>query len=104
MTKLFGENPSAALIKAASPIAYAYGDYPPTSLVHGTADSRVPHSLTVRMYQALEQAGVPVDLLLYAGQDHFFDQQEPQFCEAIADAMALFISRYVPTRIAVTTS
>ena len=47
--------------------------------------------------------GVPVDLHLYAGQDHFFDQ-EPQFCDAIADAMALFIARYVPVRLPVTTA
>ena len=44
-----------------------------------------------------------VDLHLFAGQDHFFDQ-EPQFCDAIADEMALFIARYVPAQLAVTTS
>jgi dipeptidyl aminopeptidase/acylaminoacyl peptidase len=71
-------------------------------LVHGTADTRVPHAMTVRMYQALERAGVPVDLHLYAGQDHFFDQ-EPQFCDAITGAMAFFIARYVPVRLPVTT-
>ncbi len=59
--------------------------------------------MTVRMYQALEQAGVPADLYLYAGPDHFFDQ-EPRLCEAIADAMAFFIARSVPARVAVTTS
>jgi dipeptidyl aminopeptidase/acylaminoacyl peptidase len=72
-------------------------------LVHGTNDDRVPHALTMRMYQALEQAGVPVDLQLYAGQDHFFDQ-EPQFSAAVADAMAFFIARYVPVRMAVATA
>jgi acetyl esterase/lipase len=103
MAKLFGENPAAAIVKAASPMAHVNGNYPPTLLVHGTADTRVPHAMTMRMYQALEQAGVPVDLQLYAGQDHFFDQ-EPQFCAAISDAMALFIARYVPVRAAVTTA
>jgi len=103
MAKLFGDNPAAEIIKTASPIAHVSGDYPPTLLVHGTADSRVPHAMTMRMYQALEQAGVPVDLQLYAGQDHFFDQ-EAQFCAAIADAMAFFITRYVPVRLPVTTA
>jgi acetyl esterase/lipase len=103
MVKLFGANPSPEIVEAASPIAHVNRDYPPTLLVHGTADSRVPHAMTIRMYQSLEQAGVPVDLHLYAGQDHFFDQ-EPQFCDAIADAMAFFIARYVPARIAVTAS
>jgi hypothetical protein len=45
----------------------------------------------------LEHARVPVDLHLSAGQDHFFDQ-EPQFCDAIADAMAFFIARYMPVQ------
>jgi acetyl esterase/lipase len=103
MAKLFGENPAAAVVKAASPIAHVNGDYPPTLLVHGTADTRVPHAMTMRMVQALEQAGVPVDLHLYAGQDHFFDQEAP-FCDAIADAMAFFIARYVPVRLPVTTA
>jgi acetyl esterase/lipase len=103
MVKLFGENPAAEVVKAASPIAHVKAAYPPTLLVHGTADTRVPHAMTMRMVQALEQAGVPVDLHLYAGQDHFFDQ-EPQFCDAIVDAMALFIARYVPVRLPVTTA
>jgi acetyl esterase/lipase len=103
MAKLFGANPEAEVVKAASPIAHVNSDYPPTLLVHGTADSRVPHAMTVRMYQALEQAGVPVDLHLYAGQDHFFDQ-EAQFCDAIADAMAFFIARFVPVQQPVTTA
>ena len=103
MARLFGDNPAAEVVKTASPMTYANQDYPPTLFVHGTADDRVPHVMTMRMYQALEQAGVPVDLHLYAGQDHFFDQ-EPQFSTAVADAMALFIARYVPVQAAVTTA
>ena len=102
MAKLFGANPPAPIVDAASPITHVNNHYPPTLLVHGTADTRVPHDMTVRMYQALERAEVPVDLHLYAGQDHFFDQ-EPRYCDAIADAMAFFIARYVPIRLPVTT-
>ena len=49
------------------------------------------------MYHALEAAGVPVDLHLYAGQNHFFDR-EPHFYRAVTDAIALFLARYVPVR------
>jgi acetyl esterase/lipase len=97
MERLFGKSPSLDDLKAANPPSYVNNGYPPTLLVHGTADQRVPHSMTLHMYQALEDAGVPVDLHLYAGQDHSFDQ-DPQFCEAIADAIALFIARYVSLR------
>lgn len=103
LAPLFGGNPTAEIVKAASPITYANAEYPPTLFVHGTADQRVPHAMTMRMYQALEQAGVPVDLVLYAGQDHFFDQ-EPQFSAAVAEAMAFFMARYVPARAAVATA
>ena len=103
LARLFGENPAAELVTAASPMAHVTREYPPTLLVHGTSDTRVPHAMTMRMYQALEGAGVPVDLYLLAGQDHFFDQ-ESQFSEAVADAMAFFISRYVPVRAAVATA
>ena len=100
---MFGKNPSDALVTAANPISYADANYPPTLFLHGTSDDRVPHATTMAMYQKLEDAGVPVDLHLFAGQDHFFDR-EPHFYRAVTDAMALFISRYVPVKEAVTAS
>jgi acetyl esterase/lipase len=103
MAQLFGGHATPEIVKAASPLTYANGDYPPTLLIHGTADDRVPHAMTMQMYQALERAGVPVDLHLYAGQDHFFDQ-EPQLSAAVAAAMALFMARYVPVQTAATTT
>jgi dipeptidyl aminopeptidase/acylaminoacyl peptidase len=49
--------------------------------------------MTRAMYDALEQAGAPVDLHLYAGQDHFFDR-DPRCSEAVTNAMAFFMARY----------
>mgnify|MGYP001173302629 FL=1 len=100
---LFGKNPSADLVRAANAITYANKDYPPALFFHGTSDTRVHHSTTMRMYEALEQAGVPVDLHLFAGEDHFFDR-EPRFYKATTDSIAIFISRYVPVREAVAAS
>lgn len=88
---LFGPNPSADVVQAASPISDANRRYPPTLLMQGTAGVAVPHRMIVAMYTALEQAGAPVDLQLYAGQDHFFDR-EPQYGETVANAMALFMA------------
>ena len=94
---LFGKNPTADLVRAANAITYANKDYPPALFFHGTSDTRVHHSTTMRMYEALEQAGVPVDLHLFAGEDHFFDR-EPHFYKATTDSIAIFLSRYVPLR------
>ena len=92
---LFGKKPTAELIRAANAITYADGGYPPALFLHGTSDTRVHHSTTMQMYEALEKAGVPVDLHLFAGQDHFFDR-EPYFYKAVTDAIHVFIARYVP--------
>ena len=64
-------------------------------IFHGTSDTRVDHSMTMAFCKLLEEKGVPFDLHLYAGQDHFFDRVPP-FCQAVTDAIGLFISRYVP--------
>ena len=93
MEPLFGANPSADVVQAASPISYANRLYPPTLLIQGTAGEAVPHRMIVAIYKALEQAGAPVDLKLYAGQDHFFDR-EPQCGETVANSMALLMACY----------
>ena len=100
---MFGTNPSEELVRQASPLSYAQPGYPPTMMVHGTADTRVHHSMTTRMYDALDEAGVPVDLHLFAGQDHIFDA-DSRFSEPIADFIALFVQRYVPVPEAVPVS
>jgi acetyl esterase/lipase len=99
LAPLFGDHPSDDVIRAASPMTYASHAYPPTLLMHGTADETVPHAMTVAMYEALERAGTPVDLHLYAGQDHFFDR-EPRGGEAVANAMAFFMARYASAAMA----
>ena len=50
--------------------------------------------MTVSMYQKLEQAGVPSDLHLYAGQDHSFDA-DITFAQSIVREIDLFIYRFV---------
>ena len=97
---MFGTDPSPELIREATPLSYARPGYPPTMLVHGTADTRVHHSMTTRMYEALDNAGVETDLHLFAGQDHIFDT-DARFSEPIADFIALFVARYVPAQVPV---
>ncbi len=85
---------SAAALRAANPIERVDRSYPPTLLLHGTNDDRVPHEMTLRMFHTLERQGVPADLCLFAEQDHMFDRI-PTFSQAIVENMARFLGRYV---------
>ena len=87
-----GDHEAAAL---ASPVRHVTAEYPPTFLAHGTTDTTVPVSATVRMYEALADAGVPVEMHLYAEQPHAFDAQ-PKFGRQVAAEMLLFLDRYLP--------
>lgn len=91
------EDPEAGAEAArlASPVAHVSPSYPPTMLVHGTGDTVVPISATVRMYEELVEAGVPCDLHVYAEQPHAFDAQ-PSFGRQVAAEMLLFLDRYLP--------
>ena len=92
---LFGANPSDELVAAANPMTYLNENYPPALIFHGTSDPNVDHHMSMAFCDALEKCGVPFDLHLYAGQNHFFDRVPP-FRRAVTDAIGLFIGRYVP--------
>ena len=89
-----GDADAAAL---ASPVAHVSPSFPPTFLAHGTTDTTVPVSASLRMYEELVAVGVPTELHLYAEQPHAFDAQ-PQFGRQVAAEMLLFLDRYVPAR------
>ena len=54
----------------ASPVTHVTADDPPVLLIHGDADEVVPYTNAEVMQAALEQAGVPVDLLRIPGAGH----------------------------------
>jgi acetyl esterase/lipase len=85
--------------RRASPLAYARADFPPTLLIHGTADTVVNYRESLRMFEALEAAGAPVELHLYAGQPHAFDAAAA-FGRQCAQIMRLFLDRHVPAPVA----
>jgi acetyl esterase/lipase len=55
-----------------SPLLFATTDDPPTLLLHGDEDGLVPFSHSERMHEALVQAGVTTDFVLFPGQGHGF--------------------------------
>ncbi len=90
---------SDAALTAANPTELVHGDWPPVLLLHGTNDDRVPHRMSMRLFDLLENADVPADMRLFAGQDHMFDQI-PEFSQAIVESVALFLERYVAAPVA----
>jgi acetyl esterase/lipase len=91
------DQPSEAVARQASPVDWAGPDFPPTLLIHGSKDEVVPLRHTERMYEALRDAGVSVDLHIYADQPHGFDAQ-PAYGRRAAAEMLFFLDRYVPAR------
>lgn len=85
--------------RAASPVTYVDGNFPPTLLIHGNADETVAPEQSELMYRALLAAGVPAELHMYAGQPHAFDA-EPVFARQCADVMRLFLDRYITAPVA----
>ena len=59
-------------VRAASPITYVGKDAPPFLIVHGLADSSVPHAQSILLYQALKTAGAEATLRLIDGLPHTF--------------------------------
>jgi len=63
---------AADRVRAASPITYVGKDAPPFLIMHGLADSSVPHGQSVMLYEALKREGRDVTLRLIDGLPHTF--------------------------------
>lgn len=72
-----------------SPITHARAGLPPVLIVHGDADPTVPHAQSVRLRDALAQAGVAVRLHTVPGGAHGKFEAEQR--AAIAQAVAAFL-------------
>jgi acetyl esterase/lipase len=56
------------------PINKVSADFPPTLLLHGTADEDVPYEQSVRMSEALTKAGTESKLITIPNGKHVFDE------------------------------
>jgi acetyl esterase/lipase len=97
VSRLMGPGATAEDYRLASPLAHAKRGFPPTLLIHGNKDEIVPASASLRMYEALVNAGAPVELHMYAEQPHAFDAAS-LFGRQCAEIMSLFLRRYVVER------
>ncbi len=91
---LFGPDAATETLKAASPLTYATRAYPPTLIIQGNADEIVPAREATAMYEALHDAGAPVELHMFANQPHGFDA-DPRLGRECAGIMVSFLERFV---------
>jgi dipeptidyl aminopeptidase/acylaminoacyl peptidase len=61
-----------------SPISYVKTAKTPTLIQHGEFDKRVPIPNAYELYQALEDKGVPVKMIVYKGFGHGIDKPKQQ--------------------------
>jgi dipeptidyl aminopeptidase/acylaminoacyl peptidase len=90
---IVGAGATQERIDEASPLRYAHHGFPATMLVHGTADTTIACSESERMFQALRQFDVPVELHLYAGEQHSFQHQPPHINHT-AELISHFATRH----------
>jgi len=69
---LIGKSPTEDIIRLYSPEDQVTPATPPTFLVHGEKDIRVPPENSLQLRAALKRAGVPVELHLYPEAAHGF--------------------------------
>lgn len=61
---------AADLVRMINPAGYAAPDNAPLLLLHGEADATVAFLQSVDLYEALQNAGAPVELILVPNADH----------------------------------
>ena len=90
---LFDAEVSTDIVRAASPLHHAKAPFPPTLLIHGSADALVPQAASLRMYEALRAAGAAVEIHVFSGAPHGFDASRA-YGRTCAQLMALFLERH----------
>lgn len=90
---LFGATPAEnqEVYRQASPIDYVGKSTPPFLLLHGTADTTVPYDQALVFQQALETAGVDVELFTADGAGHGFFNKPPWYDKTLAAMEAFFV-------------
>ncbi len=86
-----GDGPALA---AASPAQHAERASGPVLLVAGEDDTTVPFEQSTKMKQALEDAGKPVQLVSFPGDDHYLHATKDRV--AMMEALEKFLAKNLP--------
>jgi acetyl esterase/lipase len=94
---LFPADATQADLTAASPIDLLHKDFPPTIVLHATADKLFDVRSSVSLHQRLMDLGVSTELHVYADRDHAFDRA-PSMAHATVATTTSFLDRMITHR------
>ena len=77
------------------PVRNVTADYPPTLLIHGDADTDVPHEQSVMMAAQLKHHGVEHELITIAGGEHGLAGGDPARVDQAYASALNFIERHM---------
>jgi acetyl esterase/lipase len=87
------EADTADNIRTASPVTYIDAKTAPILILHGSADSMVPVSMSRRLASRLKQLGAPYEYIEIPGANHGFDLQPKQM--DLRPAVLDFLKKYL---------
>lgn len=77
------------------PVHNVTAQYPPTMLIHGTADTDVPYEQSVMMARQLDAHGVEGVLVTMAGAEHGLHGVDPAEMHFAYETAVAFVDRYL---------
>jgi acetyl esterase/lipase len=77
------------------PVRNVTPDYPPTLLIHGTADTDVPSEQSVMMAEQLKAHGVEHELITLPGAEHGLAGGDAKQIDAAYEAALAFVQRHL---------
>lgn len=93
MKYLLGPDVSEARLAAMSPLHHVRVEFPPTLLATGNHDEMIHWGESLRMFQALTDAGVASELHVFDGAGHAFDLS-PDLGRQCAGLLVTFFDRH----------
>lgn len=83
-------------LQSLCPVNSVNADYPPTLLLHGTADEDVPYEQSVIMSETLSEAGVENQLITIPNGKHVFDEDwQSVTVQNAFDDVILFLRKHL---------
>ena len=95
---IIDERRTLAIFRELSPINHVSADAPPTLIIHGDADQRVPIQQSERMIAKLKEAGATAELVVKKGARHGWKESEKDLA-TFADWFDRYLTKAPKTNI-----